>query len=209
LLRKIILNIHIYGGLICFSYLILLGISTLNFNHPFAFTTGGSTTTWTQPLKLPALARTEDKNGQELLRLRADNNQTILHALGSFAFPTSAFNGDWKNADTYHAHFARVGKEYDIDVHVDQGSATITQTRKNVWTLIRELHGEHGAYAESIFASTWAWYTDLCVCVVIAAGISGVYLWTRRRRERRIGLIFLAAATAVSLALMLVIALHG
>jgi hypothetical protein len=209
LLRKIVLNIHIYGGLLCFSYLILLGISTLNFGHPFAFTAGGTTTTWTQPLTVPQLARTEGKNTQELSRLRTQNNQMILHALGSFAFPNTAGDGNWKDANTWHAHFARVGKEYDIDVHVDGGTATVTQTRKNIWTLIRELHGEHGTYAESIFASTWAWYTDLCACVVVAAGISGVYLWTRRRRERAIGLILLAAATAVSASLMLVIALHG
>ena len=209
MLRKIILNIHIYGGLLCFSYLILLGISTLNFNHPFAFTTAGTTTTWTQPLKLPDLARPEGKNAQDWSRLRTQNNQKVLHALGSFAFPNTAGDGNWKDSDTWHTHFVRVGKEYDIDVHVDQGTATITQTRRNLWTLIRELHGEHETFPESFFASTWAWYTDLCACVVVAAGISGVYLWTHRRRERRIGLILLAAATAVSLALMLVIALHG
>ena len=38
MLRKLILNLHIYAGLLCFGYLIVFGVSSLNFNHPFAFT---------------------------------------------------------------------------------------------------------------------------------------------------------------------------
>jgi hypothetical protein len=205
LLRKIILNIHIYGGLICFSYLILLGISTLNFNHPFQFTAGpGSVKTWTQPMALSQLARTDGRSGPEALRIRGRNNQMILHALGSFAI-VSPNDGNWTDPDTYHAHFYRLGKEYQIDVHPSSGSATITQTRMNFWALVRDLHGAHDTYPDSPLASTWAWYTDLSTFVVIGAGISGVYLWTRRRRERRIGLILLGAAAAISLFLMLLI----
>ena len=45
--------------------------------------------------------------------------------------------------------------------------------------------------------------------MVLFAGASGVYLWTRRRNERRIGLIVLGGAGAFSLALMLYLTLHG
>lgn len=34
--RRIVLNVHMYGGLLCFGFLVLFGISVLNFNHPFA-----------------------------------------------------------------------------------------------------------------------------------------------------------------------------
>jgi hypothetical protein len=209
LLRKILLDIHIYGGLLCFSYLIVLGISTLNFGHAFAFTNGGVTTTWTQPLSISELERTEGQSAQEKARLRAGNDQLVLEALGSFAFPNTIGDGHWTNRDTWHTHFARTGKEYEIDVHVGAGTATITQTRTNIWALIRGLHGGHDRYAGSIFASTWPWYTDLSTFAVLVAGVSGVYLWTHRRRERAIGLVLLAAATFVSISLMLIIALHG
>lgn len=50
-LRKTLLNLHLYGGVLCFSYLILFGISSLDFNHSIVFTKwGGSVTTWTQPM---------------------------------------------------------------------------------------------------------------------------------------------------------------
>jgi hypothetical protein len=210
LLRKIILNAHIYGGLLCFSYLILFGISTLNFNHPFPFTKSpASVATWSQPMALPALARTDGKNAPEALKVRRQNNSEILHALGSFAVPFTDADGDWIDADTYHAHFVRPGKEYEIHVHPSQGSATITQTRMSLWALIRDLHGSYVVYPDSILASTWAWYTELCAYVVVVAGISGVYLWTGRQRERRIGLVLLGVAGTVSLSLMLLITFHG
>jgi hypothetical protein len=210
LLRKIILNVHMYGGLLCFSYLVLLGISVLNFNHPFAFTKSpASVKTWSQPLALRALQKTDGKTAAEALAIRRQNNAAILQALGSFAAPSPNPDGGWTDAATYHAHFVRPGKEYDIDVHPDQGSATITQTRANVWALTRDLHGSSAAYPDSILAGTWAWYTDLSTFFVVAAGISGVYLWTGRRRERRVGLLLLGAAGAASLALMLLITFRG
>jgi hypothetical protein len=75
--------------------------------------------------------------------------------------------------------------------------------------MIRDLHGSYAAYPESVFASTWRWYTDVCTFVVVGAAISGVYLWAGRRRERRVGLALLAAAGAVSLALMLLVTFRG
>jgi hypothetical protein len=210
LLRRIILIAHLYGGLLCFSYLLLFGIGVLNFNHPFAFTKSpASVTTWSQPVSLPALARTDGKSSAEALAIRRQNNAEILRALGSFAAPFTAADGNWTDADTYHAHFARPGKSYDVDVHPGQGSATITQTRAGVWTLIRDLHGLAVVYPDSMLASTWKGYTELCTWVVLGAGISGVYLWAGRRRERRIGLILLGSATAISLSLMLLITFRG
>lgn len=207
MLRKIVLNLHLYGGLLCFSYLILYGISSINFNHPFAFTKArGSTTTWTQSLRLPAeFATTAGKGGAEVSRIQNQDNQMVLHALGSFAAPPYGLTGGWTGPDTYHAHVMRLGKEYQVDVHPTQGTATITQTRMGFWTFIRELHGAHVTFPDSLLASTWAWYTDLCTVFLVVAGISGVYLWTRRRAERRVGLILLGVAMTLSLALMLLI----
>ncbi|MDA0194690.1 MAG: hypothetical protein O2887_06410 [Bacteroidetes bacterium] len=39
-MRKILLKIHLYGGLAGFWYLIILGTSSLNYNHHFEFMDG-------------------------------------------------------------------------------------------------------------------------------------------------------------------------
>jgi hypothetical protein len=210
LIRKIVLNVHIYGGLLCFSYLILFGISVLNFNHPFPFTQSpSSVATWAEPLVVPGLARTDGKSAAEAVNVRRENERAIVRSMGSFAAPSGNPEGGWVDGETYHAHFVRPGKAYDVDVRPGQGSAKVTQTRAGVWSLIRDLHGSVVVYPESALASTWRWYTELCTFVVVAAGVSGVYLWVAGRRERRIGLVVLAAAAVVSVGLMLLVSFAG
>jgi hypothetical protein len=97
-LRRIALNLHIYGGLLCFSYLIILGISVLNFNHPFAFTRPQTNeTTWTQLLEVPALAKADGKTPADAMQRQ--NNAAIIHAMRSFAEPYPNSNGSWTSAD--------------------------------------------------------------------------------------------------------------
>ena len=197
-----------YGGLLCFSYLMLIGISTLNFNHRFSFTMRpGGVTTWTQPMTLPGLVTPEAAN-HDVAAIVHQNNPMVIHALGSFGTFTNA-DGVWTDSDTYHAHFVRPGKEYQVDVHPSRGTATITVTRANVWAMIRDMHGLYAVYPDSLLASSFKWYTEIAAIVVLFACISGVYLWTARRKERRIGLIMLGAAGVVSLSLMVLITMYG
>jgi hypothetical protein len=206
LMRKIILNIHMYSGLLSFSFLLIFGISVLIFNHPSAFThTPSSVKTWTQPLVIPPLARTDGQNATEKLQMVRENNAAILKALGSFATPSAATDGAWTDADTYHAHFLRPGKEYQIDVRPSQNSATITQSRMTFWMMTAELH----ANSYTVVAYTWPWYLELCTIGVFAAGITGIYLWPARARERRIGIVVLGVSGAFSIALMLLVSIHG
>jgi hypothetical protein len=205
-MRKIILNIHMYSGLLCFSFLLIFGISALVFNHPFIFTrTPSSVKTWTVPLALPPLARSDGQSPAEKLPMVSRNNASILKALGSFAMPSGAADGSWTDADTYHAHFHRAGKEYDIDVHPGQNSATITQSRMNFWMMTAFLHND--SYAP--FAVTWTWYVELCTICVIVAAVTGIYLWPLQARDRRAGLLVIGAFGAFSLALMFYVTIHG
>src|SRR5438874_5334999 len=185
-MRKIILNIHMYSGLLSFSFLLIFGISTLIFNHPFEFTRRPiSVKTWTQPLAIPPLARSDGQNAADKVLMVRQNNATILKALGSFVMPTGTIDGGWTNPDTYRAHFLRPGKEYQIDVHPSQNSATITQSRMSFWMMTTALHA--GSY--TFVANTWPWYMELCTFGVIASGVTGIYLWPARARERRIGIV--------------------
>ena len=74
---------------------------------------------------------------------------------------------------------------------------------------LERLHGFHGKMPGSTFVSTWGWYTELCTFVVLFAGASGVYLWTQRKNECRVGYILIGAATAFSIGLMIFLTVHG
>lgn len=158
--------------------------------------------TWTMPMS--DLARTDGMDVLQSFPIRRENNRVILEALGSFAVPFTSFDGQWVDADTYHAHFARPGKMYDVDVK--GGTATITQTRGSVWSLIRDLHDYAGtSYPESAVASSWRWHTEVGTLFVFAAIVSGLYLWIVARRQRRAGMVILVATGVVSIALMILV----
>jgi hypothetical protein len=212
-MHKLILNLHIYGGLLCFSYLILFGVSSLNFNHPYEFTRARSEPrTWEQQVNLPDLPRlTADMKGEQRVAAKAQANNAVRRALGLFGHqrPWQQSWWDAKDPNHYHASLVRPGVEYEVDVHLDRNLAKVSETRTTPWAVMIGLHGFHGNMPGSRFVSAWAWYTEICTFVVLFAGGSGVYLWTRRRNERRIGYALLGAAGALSLALMLYLALHG
>ena len=213
-MRKIILNIHIYAGLLCFGYLVVFGVSSLSFNHPAKFVRGrGETRTWERTIELPRdLPRTTaDMTSEQRVAAKSEANNAVRVALGLFGHqrPWQESGWDQKNPNHYHASLVRPGVAYEVDVHLESKTAVVQETRTSAWEVMARLHGFHGEMPGSALVSTWAWYTELCTFAVLFAGGSGVYLWTRRRNERRIGRVILGSAGAVSLALMLYLTLHG
>src|SRR5688500_17740634 len=212
-MRKTILNIHMYGGLLCFSYLIIFGLSSLNFNHPFAFTRAkGEPTAWEDPVNLPDLPRImPDMNGEQRVATKANANHMVREALNLFGHQRPWAESFWNTQDPnhYHASLVRPGVEYEVDVHLDRGVANVKETRSNTWEVMKGLHGFEGNMPGSRFVATWGWYTELCTIVVIFAGVTGVYLWTARKNERRIGYLLIGSAAAASFAVMIYITLHG
>jgi hypothetical protein len=206
-MRKIILNIHMYGGLLCFSYLIIFGLSSLNFNHPFAFTRAKSEPkVWEKAIELRDLPRTTPQmSNDERVKTKADANHQVRRALNLFGHQRPWKESFWNTQDPnhYHASLVRPGREYEVDVYLDRGLANVKETRTGTWNILRHLHGLHGTMPGSPFVSTWAIYTEICTFFVLFAGASGVYLWTIRKNERRLGYILIASAGVVSIAMMI------
>ena len=213
MLRKLILNLHIYGGLLCFGYLIVFALSSLNFNHPLPFTRVRSEPVrWERKIELADLPRlTPDLTGQQRDAVKAEANHAVRRSLGLFGHQRPWRESWWSDKDSnhYHASLVRPGVEYEVDVHLDRKLAVVTETRTSAWQVVGALHGLHGDMPDSPFVTTWGWYTELCTFAVLFAGASGVYLWTRRKNERRAGYVLLGGAAAFSIALMLYLTLHG
>jgi hypothetical protein len=211
-MRKIILNIHMYGGLLCFSYLLIFGISSLNFNHPFAFTRARSEPkAWEKPLELTDLPRpTTQMSGEDRVKTKAEANNIVRRALGLFGYQRPWRESFWNTQDPnhYHASLVRPGREYEVDVYLDRKLANVKETRTSTWAILKSLHGLHGEMPDSPFVSSWALYTEFCTLFVLVAGATGVYLWTARRNERRIGYILLATCGALSLTMMVLMKLN-
>jgi hypothetical protein len=106
-----------------------------------------------------------------------------------------------------HFGLARPGKKYTIHAFPAQNLVKVEENRRGYWEVIRQLHGLM-RLPSSRFMSFWGVYTEICVWTVLFSAASGVYLWTARRSERRIGYALLGA-TGGSLLWMLYLLLRG
>jgi len=87
MLRKWILNSHLYGGIICSSYLIILCLSTIAFNHHIAPDQSQlPVITWQRTLDMPI-------NGDDMeIATKAQNE------LGLIGWPLS-----WQETGKWHS----------------------------------------------------------------------------------------------------------
>jgi hypothetical protein len=196
-MRKWMLNIHLYGGLLCAPYLMIFGFSSLHFNHHFGFVDQGpeNLTKWEAPLNCEPV---KDNNAMA---------EAVRDGLGLMGWPLP-----WKTkrdpAGNLEFEMERPGKSYTIRMELTEHRARVEERKKGVWQVVNSLHAL-GAIPNSKFVRLWGWYTELCTAFVLFASVSGLYLWLNSRRERRVGILALVAALLVSLGLMVFVVRWG
>ena len=90
------------------------------------------------------------------------------------------------------------GREVSVDLNLETRSAVVTERDNGTSSAMAYLHkmpGQHNAAVRGnwVFMRVWKWLADTTVYLALFLSISGVYLWTVLRAERRIGLALLAA----------------
>lgn len=195
-MRKWILWLHIHGMLLCTSYLLLFGVSSLLYNHPFE---------WTRPK--PEIVRWQRPAKVEPEADKIQAAEGVTRELGLFGWVLP-----WqtkRDADgTLRYGLSRPGKEYTIEVPGAGGPVRVEERRTGIWQVLRQLHGLMGVRG-STFMVAWAQYTRLCTIVVIFAAISGVYLFATRKSERAIAWVTLGAAAVVTVFMMAYVTISG
>jgi hypothetical protein len=187
-MRRWILNIHLYGGLITCWYLLIYGVSSLAFNHPWIVPPLPSgTTTWSRPVQPPPLA--------DDVALA----QAVRDELGLFGWPLPwAMKRGSDGALTFDMQ--RPGKQYRI--RVDGAAAHVEERSTGLRSVIRGLHGMSGGVPGSRWMAPWTAYTEITTWIVVFSAASGVWLWWSRLRNRRAGMMLLALSASLSLGLM-------
>ena len=189
-MRSWLLKIHLYAGLLCSSYFVIFGLSSLNFNHHFGPLTEVDRAQWTRQLDLPAIA--EDR----------DRAQAVRDTLGLPGWtPWWRFRTD--EDGTFHFELTRPGKHYAMHLAPD-GHLRVEEHRTGFWSVANALHATM-RIPNAPLISWWGVYTELCFWVVLGSAGTGIYLWTRRRRERAVGLWLLGGVAGGSLLFMLYI----
>ena len=192
--RSLLRQIHIYGGLLCSSYLVIFGVSSLNFNHEFG-TPSGKEVIWDRSLSVADM-----ENNMAL-------SESVRDALGLSGWPLP-----WETRrdarGNFHFGLSRPGKHYTIHVFFAENRVTVEETRKGFWPVVNSLHALMGVPSSS-FMSFWGAYTELCTWVVLFSAASGIYLWTHRQKERFVGWSLLAGASGTSVLFMIYVWWRG
>jgi hypothetical protein len=195
-MRDWLLRIHLYGGLLCSSYLLIFGLSSLMFSHPNLFPSEGrDRVTWNRDVVVDTTL--SDKELSESVR-----NSLKLMGWG----PQWEVNRE--EAGIIKLMVNRPGKIYRIRLSEDGKHAEVEEQRQGYWSVVSKLHA-FGNLPGSSFVSTWRFYTELCTVVVIFAGASGFYFFASRPRKRRSGWILLGGGSGLSLLLILTVWLRG
>jgi hypothetical protein len=90
------------------------------------------------------------------------------------------------------------GLDTSVDLNWETRSASIA-TRSVGWrdalVYLHKMPGQHNANirVNSLFMRLWKWSADVTVYLILFLTVSGVYLWTALRAERRVGLTLIAA----------------
>lgn len=196
-MRKWLLNLHLYGGLLCSSYLVLYGLTSLQFNHGWLLPAKTvSTVEWSAPVERPT---TFNK------RAVADHVKEQL-ALPGWVHPWSIQRDQQQN---YTVEISRPGKRYVIHYDPRAGTASVKEERKNIAAILQPLHGLYENVPGMPWMRPWGWYTEITNWVVLFSVITGIILFAYRSRERRTNTIILGACSVLSLGFILYIWLVG
>jgi hypothetical protein len=90
------------------------------------------------------------------------------------------------------------GREVSVDLNLETHSAVVAERSDSIWRALVYLHkmpGQHNANIRGnwVYMQVWRWLADGTVYLVLFLSLSGIYLWTVLRAERRMGLVLTAA----------------
>jgi len=128
-MRKNLIRLHLYAGLLCFPYFIIFGISSLNFNHHFKFTNPGENISiWQKQINIPPFK---------------DNEQFSADVRDSLGLMGWAYNVK-KDSTGFRFIVSHPGKNYAIKITNNEKPIRVEETRKGVWSVFISLHGFGG-----------------------------------------------------------------
>lgn len=183
-------DVHLYFGLFVSPFLIVFAGSVFFVNHVPIDPSAGETA-------VESFADLEVPDG--ILEARDMERVRLVQRVLSQVGVTGEINfiRAYAKEQRLVIPVVRPGVEATIDLDVAAGTAKVTGRRTSLGETISYLHRSPGPHNVSIrgnwfWTGVWRWVADGTVYLVLFLSLSGIYLWTALRSERRIGLALLA-----------------
>ncbi len=180
-------TIHLYGGLLCSSYLVVYGISSLLFSHPIGrLERQGPVREWNDTLKAPI---TRDDPGGTARKIASE-----LGLVGRID------NAEWKADQGLSFAVLRPGYKYTVRAQ-ETGVVALKAQRLGLTQVLKGLHDAR-RFPDSVPLTIWWNFTHITILVLLFSTVSGIFLWTGSGRFAMTGKQFLIGGSVLSLALI-------
>lgn len=189
-LRPLILQLHLYGGLVCCWYLLVFGVSSLTFQHEWLLP-GPSDERAHRELPLTVSADPDDSKLAEKIREAAQ--------LPGWPMPWTMRHDE---EGELHFEQASPGRQYWIHVDRSAGVIRVEDRRNGLRSIVRSLHGPTQAVPNLPFTGAWCAYTEVTTWFVVFSFFSGIYLWASRPSSKQIALLVFLGGVTLTLVLM-------
>lgn len=189
-------DLHLYAGLFISPFVVVFALSVFALVHP-----PGSAPSAAEVHPARSVQNLEIVPGVENLsgRVRVDAVRSLLDRAG-----VHGEIGFIRHIPGEHRLIIPVsvpGRETTFDLDLATRTATITDRDTGVWDALILLHKAPGPHLVDIrmnwvFMRAWHWLADATVYLLLFISVSGIYLWTVLRSERRVGIAMLIAGAA-------------
>jgi hypothetical protein len=188
-------DLHLYAGLFATPFVLVYAVSVLLLNHAYLPWGGRGGRTDTRTVRI-AVRDTAD--GLAVARQVRDQ----IGVRGEIDY-VSRKPGSPRLSFPIHSP----GRTTAVRVDLAAGTATVERTDTGVWDATIYLHkmpGPHNATIRGnwVFTRLWGWLADATVYLLLFLSVSGIYLWTVLKAQRRAGLLFLGAGAVTFVALV-------
>lgn len=165
--RNLLDKLHVYGGLFIAVYLIMMGISSIYFQHHISYSENDSEVTWEQRINLPI------ENNQEF-------KLAVRDSLGLFGH--TPWWEDYKDdAGIHHFMITRPGKKYWVEVPLNGNLYKIKESRTSFLSVFNSLHGlTSGELKGPFFIFVWKIIAQIMNIVFLIVLCITIYYWWHR-----------------------------
>jgi hypothetical protein len=196
--RKWVMKIHLYGGLLCFWYIVIFAISSLHFQHhsESADAESMNETVFEKKCNFPA-----------------DVPDSALAVMIKNELDVAGWHLPWRTSresnGIFHTEIQNPKSRYRVTYYPADSSMKIIRSDRGPWHVLNSLHGYSGKMPNAPLLLFWKIYTYICLVVVIFSIFSGIWLWIAGKNEKRSAILTVSGIVALSLLLMIYIYFHG
>ncbi|MCG6924558.1 MAG: PepSY domain-containing protein [Acidobacteria bacterium] len=182
-------DVHLLLGLFFLSFILMFGVSSLNFSHHSWFDTEPATDEAVVPVD-PARAGTPRELARLLMETEGYRGELgeVRDAEGQIGF-----------------NIGRMGTVHDVAYTRGETQAHV---KTRVWPFSAMLTWMHATFLvqhEYPLHNVWGWLMLLTSLGLLALGGTGLYLWFKLKKERRIGVVLLSANVVAGVALIVLL----